>query len=108
MQDFIDHKLMTPEQAATDPRRSILTRALGTQLSQAPDIYETAWQQGDTLMLCSDGLTVYLSDEAIGAFVSKAAKAKDCADMLGNIALERGGIDNISVCLAMHKGGQAE
>ncbi len=108
VQDYIDHNLLTPEQAAMDPRRNILTRALGTELGQTPDMFDTPWQQGDTLVICSDGLTAYLNDEELCALASEATQALHCANMLGNIALERGGIDNISVCVAMHRGGQAE
>lgn len=106
VQDYIDHSLMTPEQAAVDPRRNILTRALGTRLGQNPDVYDTPWQQGDVLVLCSDGLTAYLSDEALCTLIKEATSARQCVDMLGNLALERGGIDNITVCMAMHKGGR--
>ena len=49
---------LTPEEARVHPRRSVITRALGTDPSVQPDLYEIDVQTGDRLLLCSDGLSV--------------------------------------------------
>ena len=48
---------LTPEEARVHPRRSVITRALGTDPSVQPDLYEIDVQTGDRLLLCSDGLS---------------------------------------------------
>lgn len=55
---------------------------------------------GDILLLCSDGLTDMLSDEDITAVLSNGESAQDVASKLVKIALERGGKDNITVITA--------
>jgi serine/threonine protein phosphatase PrpC len=100
VQEFLDHNVLTAEQAQNDPRRNVLTRALGTEAGQTPDMFETPWGAGDTLLLCSDGLTAFVSDDEIGAIIRQTKNPDDAANMLGNLALARGGGDNISLCLA--------
>ena len=52
---------LTPDQAAIHPYRSVITRALGTEASVQPDIFELPVEAGDRLLLCSDGLSGMLS-----------------------------------------------
>ncbi len=106
IQEYIDHKILTPLQAALDPRRNILVKALGTEIGQPPDLFEVPWQAGDKFILCSDGVTAYFDDEELCSFVCAGNEIADCANQLGELSRKRGGIDNISVCLAFHKGGQ--
>ena len=108
VQEYIDHHVMTPEQAAVDPRRNILVKALGTELGQAPDMFEASWQEGDRLVLCSDGVTAYFDDEELCTSVYGIPDLESCANRIGELSLSRGGIDNISLCLALHTGGQAQ
>jgi PPM family protein phosphatase len=105
VQEYIDHNLMTPEQAVVDPRRNILVKALGTELGQAPDMYEIPWQQGDRLILCSDGVTAYFDDAELCAHVCFSPSIETCAAEVGELSLQRGGSDNISLCLALNQGG---
>ncbi len=107
VQEYIDHHVMTPEQAEVDPRRNILVKALGTEMGQAPDMFEVPWQVGDKLMLCSDGVTAYFGDEELCTVVSGSSEMQICANRIGELSLSRGGIDNISLCLAFYTGGQA-
>ncbi|MEN6525478.1 MAG: PP2C family serine/threonine-protein phosphatase, partial [Candidatus Polarisedimenticolia bacterium] len=57
--------MLSREQAARDPRRNVVTRALGSGTVVAPDILESDAAPGDTLLLCSDGLNTMLDDERI-------------------------------------------
>ena len=54
MADLIDSGQITPEEAKTHPQRSVITRALGSDPSTLPDIYEMNVSAGDRLLLCSD------------------------------------------------------
>jgi serine/threonine protein phosphatase PrpC len=106
VQEYIDRKLMTPAQAALDARRSILVKALGTELGQAPDTFENPWESSDKLLLCSDGVTCYFDDDELCAYIHEASDAQACVNLIGQTSLQRGGIDNISLCLAFNHGGQ--
>ena len=90
--------MLSREQAARDPRRNVVTRALGSGTVVAPDILESDAAPGDTLLLCSDGLNTMLDDERILALVEACADDVDLAgERLVEAANAAGGEDNISV-----------
>jgi len=91
---------ITPEEAKNHPQRHILTRALGAPGPVEPEYQEFTVMAGDRLLLCSDGLTVMLSDEEISRIMGKEASPQEIADALVAAANDRGGIDNISVIVA--------
>ena len=57
-------------------------------------------QDGDSYLLCSDGLTNMLEDEEIAVVLQDAGPVQAIADRLISLANERGGRDNISVVIA--------
>jgi len=88
---------MTEEEAATSPRRNIITRCLGSQETLNVDLLPPlALQPDDVLVLCSDGLTGVVSEPEIAAACSNTPSAV-AARHLVNLANRRGGPDNISV-----------
>lgn len=91
---------ITEEEAKNHPQRNILTRALGTAGPVEPEYREFAVQAGDRLLLCSDGLTVMLSNAEICEYLGGDASPQEVADRLVAAANERGGIDNISAIVA--------
>ncbi len=105
----VDHSLVeelvmsgqiTREQAEVSPQRNIITRALGTSSGVNVDIFETVWNGGDILLLCTDGLTTHLSNADIKAVLERGGTLQERADALVALANERGGRDNITVALA--------
>lgn len=90
--------VLTAEQARNHPQRNVITQALGKTEHVQPDFFNGVLQAGDTLVLCSDGLSTMLTDGEIQEIVSKLAPA-DAARRLVDQANERGGLDNISVIL---------
>ena len=88
---------LTPEEARVHPRRSIITRALGTDPSTKPDLYEIDVEAGDRLLLCSDGLHGMVEDPAIQAIMTRTADPQRCASQLVNEAIAAGGNDNVTV-----------
>lgn len=86
------------EQARFHPHRSVLTRALGIEPEVRVDSDRLVLRSKDRLLLCTDGLTEHLSDEEIAAVVSCAAVA-EAVGRLVEMALGRGGTDNISIIL---------
>ena len=97
---MIDTGDITREEAAHHPQKNVITRALGTAPVMQADISYFRLEEGDTLLLCSDGLTNMLNEERILKVVSSETSPKNCAHTLIQLANDAGGTDNISVVLA--------
>ena len=81
---------MTPSEAATDRRRNLLTRAIGTTAEVQPTTLKVDLLPGDTVLLCSDGLYGMVTNERIAAVLG-AKPPKEAADVLvdmGRIHIE--------------------
>jgi protein phosphatase len=65
-----------------------------------PDIYRSQLELGDTLLLCTDGLTRELNDDAIRAAIERAPTLKDAVESLVASANNSGGQDNVTVVAA--------
>ncbi len=91
---------LTPEQAATHPRRSIITRALGADETITIDLVPVHIQEGDRLLLCSDGLSTMVDEAVIASFLSEPVDVPEIAQSLIRLANEAGGDDNITVIVA--------
>ncbi len=88
--------LLTPEKARKHPQRNLVTRALGSKSSVEVDLFEGEVSAGDTILLCSDGLTGRVGDQEIAAIV-QAHRPEEAVRLLVAQANERGGNDNITV-----------
>ncbi|MFT4125475.1 MAG: SpoIIE family protein phosphatase [Gordonia sp. (in: high G+C Gram-positive bacteria)] len=98
VQDFIDAGVLTPEDARTDPRRNVITRALGAgMVDPVADYYSTVALPGDILLMCSDGLTGELPDDEIAGILNASETADAAADELVESALALGAHDNVTV-----------
>jgi protein phosphatase len=89
---------IAPEEAERHPKRNILARSIGKDPDVDPDVFEARLLPGDQVVLCSDGLTRYVSDEEILA-VATRTPTEHAVRQLVHLANERGGKDNISVLL---------
>ena len=91
----------TREEAVALVRRNIVTRALGVEPKVEIDLIEEGLEVGDLLLLCSDGLTDMVDDEAIRLTLMQFTdNLEGAAETLVGLANARGGRDNISVALA--------
>lgn len=100
MADLIEAGQITPEEARVHPNRSVITRAIGSDIHMRPDIYELNVDAGDRILLCSDGLSSMISNNAIESIMRRQSDAQHCADELVAAALENGGADNVTVVVA--------
>jgi len=89
--------LITPQQADTSAMQSVLIRALGTRKEVEVDADEQMLLEGDTLLLCSDGLTRMVTDPEIASTLLTHGEAQSAADRLVELANEYGGEDNVTV-----------
>ena len=96
VQILIETGELTPEQARRDSRRNIVTRALGGGIADSgvPDLYSVPVAAGDRLLICSDGLSDELDDEAIATVLAAGRTAQRTAELLVAASLEGGGHDN--------------
>ena len=108
LQEQIDAGLITPEQALTSLNKNLVTRALGVEDTVMVEVNEHRVESGDLYLLCSDGLSDMVSDEAIAAILLGAGPMEQKARQLVVAANEAGGRDNISVLLAQAKDDAAK
>lgn len=92
--------LITRDSEEYQSKKNIITRALGSHDYTAADIFEEPVVPGDLLLLCSDGLTNMVGDDAIFEIAKGAASLEEKTNVLIEQANENGGQDNISVILA--------
>jgi protein phosphatase len=89
---------LTAEEAEHHPQRSVITRALGTDPTVDVDTYVIEAEPGDVFLLCSDGLTSMVGNEAILRVVQERRGDLDAAARaLIDLANKGGGEDNITV-----------
>jgi protein phosphatase len=81
--------------------RGVLTRALGVERTVQPDFGVVELEAGDVLLLCTDGLTDLVSDDAIAACLRQGNGAAGRAEALVQAALQAGGSDNITALVAL-------
>jgi PPM family protein phosphatase len=98
-QAMIDSGAMTKEVAEKSPWKHVLISALGSPQLEAQVSVEDI-ERGDDLLLCSDGLTRHVTDDEIRTRLAAGGTAETiCRDLL-NQALERGGLDNVTILVA--------
>jgi protein phosphatase len=90
---------ITEAEAEHHPHRSILTRALGVDGDVQVDEGVITMQDGDRLLLCTDGLTGMVSDEQILSVLAEVKDPQEAVDRLVRAANHAGGIDNITAVI---------
>lgn len=90
---------ITPQEARNHPQRNVITRALGTDIGVKADILRVRLMPGDVFMLCSDGLSGYVTDRDMQDILNSRMKREDKVAALVDQAIENGGHDNITVLL---------
>ncbi len=91
---------LTQEQAAHFPFKNIITRALGLSPGVHVDADQTQPKPGDRYLLCSDGLTDLVDEEKIRVRLATSIELEEAASELVELALEAGGLDNITAVVA--------
>ncbi|MBX3195820.1 MAG: serine/threonine-protein phosphatase [Microbacteriaceae bacterium] len=100
VQRLVDSGRITPEEAAVHPRRSVLMRVLG-DVDASPEIDTRILdaRAGDRWLLCSDGLSSYVSEDKISNILQTVRTAQAAADRLVKESLDHGAPDNVTVVL---------
>jgi len=96
-QALVEAKTISAAEAKTHKYRNVLWKYLGSaEVGEGPEVKVVPIQAGDRFLLCSDGLTGVVTDEQLVAFMKDKADVQECADGLGQLALDQGSRDNIS------------
>lgn len=102
VQEHVREGNLTREEARVSRYRNVITRAIGIASDVQPDVDLIELEKGDTLLLCTDGLTVMVDEQEIAEALSAIEDAQKAADWLVEAANRRGGIDNTTVVVARH------
>jgi hypothetical protein len=104
MQKLVEAGEITPEEAERSDRRNIILQALGPEARIRIDLTSQPVRRGDTLVLCSDGLSGVVKPEEIAAVVREESDLVAVCKRLIDLANASGGPDNITVVTARFEG----
>ncbi len=104
VQALVDGGTLTPEAAKRHKGRNIVTNVVGGPREGVhAEIHKLAVEDGDTLLLCSDGLTEPVNDDRIAEALARHEDPEGACARLVDLALERGGPDNVTVVVAHYE-----
>ena len=96
VQEMVNRGELTPDEAMRHPNKNIITRAIGVDEDIHIDYIEAEYAEGDVILLCSDGLSNFISREELISSVN-SSRGELLVDTLVEIAKHHGGHDNITV-----------
>jgi PPM family protein phosphatase len=96
VQEMLENGKITQDEALIHPQKNIITRALGVEESLDIDFKMVQFGADGAVLICTDGLTNLITDEALQITVKESNK-EQCAEKLVNMANDNGGSDNITV-----------
>lgn len=98
VQRLVDSGRITQDEASVHPRRNVLMRVLG-DIDSAPEVDTTilSTTNGDVWLMCSDGLSSYVSDDKIRSIMKAHPNPRDAANRLIKESLDHGAPDNVTV-----------
>lgn len=97
--ELVEEGRITKREAMRHPHKNYITRAVGTSSMVQPEIRTLDRKSGDLWLLCSDGMSNYIEDGEIEHILNEQSDRARCVRELIDLALERGGTDNITVVL---------
>jgi protein phosphatase len=96
-QALVEAKTISAAEARVHRYRNVLWKYLGSpEVGEGPEVKIVQLQAGDRYLLCTDGLSGVVSDEQLLNFIKDKADVQECADGLGQLALDQGSRDNVS------------
>ena len=98
--ELVRRGTLTEREAETHPHRNVITRALGAERTVQIDQISRSVRAGDVILLCSDGLSSYVSAAAIAGALADGDDLNAVARELVRLANDAGGVDNVTAVLA--------
>lgn len=105
-QALVDAGALTISKSELSPLKHVLTSAIGADEAE-PEVHAEDTDWSDVLLLCTDGLTKHVKDDEIEAMLRDGMSAEATATALRDLALERGGSDNITIVVGRLRGPAA-
>jgi protein phosphatase len=100
-QQLVEDGQLAPDKADDSQWSHVLWNVVGGDSQElSPEVYKAKLQVGDTLLLCSDGLTKYVSDSEITALLNDKTDTQNACRQLVDAAKRAGGSDNITALIA--------
>ncbi|HEY5223120.1 MAG TPA: protein phosphatase 2C domain-containing protein [Microbacteriaceae bacterium] len=97
VQELVESGRLTASEASTDPRRNVVTRAIGAGTLSEPDYWLIPAARGDRILVCSDGLSGEVDKPLIERLLLTEIEPQAAATRLVHEALLHGGRDNVTV-----------
>lgn len=97
-----------PEMSRNHPQKNIITRAVGVSSQVVPDFFIHPLEEGNRILLCSDGLSNMVEDKRLEEILGRPDTLQDTVEQCIDDALFYGGIDNIAVVIALYTNGRCE
>ena len=97
-QELVDRGELRPEEVSSHPSANRITRAIGTRNELQLDEYRSSLRDGDTVLLCSDGLNKEVDDQEV-AEILENYDYEEASRELVDLTLERGARDNVTVAV---------
>jgi PPM family protein phosphatase len=101
-QDLVDSGVLRPDQAKTSPFAHVLSSSLGGT-TWFPEVTRTDLKTGDSLLLCTDGLTKHVSTDQISERLAKMTSSEQAVRALVDDTLAAGASDNVTVVVLRAK-----
>ncbi len=98
---LVEEGAITEEEAANHPHRNVILYSIGSEKTPKIDLFEVHLEQGDKLLLCSDGLTRHVADHEINEILGRA-DLEAANNYLVQLAIQRGGQDNITAAIIVY------
>jgi protein phosphatase len=96
-QSLVDEGLLEPERIKASPFNNVLSSAIGAEEARPEVSRHDLSERGAVVLVCSDGLTKHVTDAELSEKLSKMISAEQlCSDLL-DLALARGGSDNVTI-----------
>jgi len=99
VEDMISRGDLTRAEAHRHPNKNLITKALGTNMKEEPDVFFLKLNQGEHLLLCSDGLSNVVLDSEILFELQQDKSVRECCETLVDMALSRGAPDNVTAVI---------
>lgn len=99
--ELVRMRVLSPDKVRSHSQRSVLNKCLGLELFVQPDIFKMPAQNGDTIILCTDGVWSVIEDEEFGALAHSASNLEDLGQRIFTTTMERNSDDNVSI-VAIH------
>jgi protein phosphatase len=101
VEDMIDRGDIKRSEANNHPNRNLITRVVGTTVDTEPDFFLVNLQNGESLLLCSDGLSNVIPEQVLFTEISSGSDPMEICERLIRLAVNKGAPDNVTAVICL-------